>query len=153
VLSDQYRMNSTMTTIASLLYVIGSIFFIPSTGLIVQGTVIFIFGSALLLIGQCLKVIYQGQSVNNGTIQFHLSNYNRDLMALYFDLMVAVGALLFFLGSILFLPTVNRSYIINQIGTTIYVFGAVMFFLSGLILTYQNYTRLNPATDLPYRRL
>jgi hypothetical protein len=130
-------LNFFMSATGSFLYLLGSIFFIPSTGLIVAGTIIFIPGSAAIFLSQSWKVWRQGLTVAHGKRTFELSNYKGDVPALCVDAAAGLGGLAYCIGSILFLPSINTSDTVNQICSTIYVIGGLLFFLSGVALTYR----------------
>ena len=128
-------LNFAMSAVGSLLYLIGSVFFIPNTHGIFQGTELFIYGSLVIFFSQMWKLFRQGLDPIEKKI--NVKRYWSDLINVFVNSFLGLGAVLFFVGSIFFLPQYNTSEAVTIIAVNLFVIGSVAFLLSSLCIFYR----------------
>jgi len=128
-------LNFAFSAFGSFLYLIGSILFIPSLQSVVLGTEVFIVGSIIIFLSQTWKLYRAGctdeMNINNKV--FICENLMNDTPALGVDLNAGLGGFAYFIGSILFLPSIGES----EQAAHWFVFGGLLFALSGIFLVFR----------------
>ena len=134
-------LNFAFSAFGSFLYLVGSILFIPSLNTTTIGTEVFIIGSAVIFASQSWKVYRAGciDESNPYNKIFVFDNLMNDTPAFGVDLNAGLGGLAYFIGSILFLPSMGE----YEQAAYWFVFGGSLFALSGLFLCFRYFCTLN----------
>lgn len=119
----QLGANQSLSVLGSTLYLIGSVYFIPSMGCIEAGTWLFIVGSAVIVLSQSLKIAAGLVDTPHALVEWgaHL------------------GALSFFIGSILFLPEFNTTEATENEAAWFYITGSLFFCQLAIAVTYREF--------------
>jgi hypothetical protein len=136
--SDQteIEINVYGSMCGSALYLAGSILFIPIfENYLSIGEWFFILGSTFCYLSLSWK-IYRSVCMNSTDHKFHFFNLLKNLPTLTIDIISIIGNLCFFIGTILFLPYVNKTDIVQNRAAFFFVFGSACFTLSSFILQY-----------------
>lgn len=116
-------------------YLAGSILFIPVfVNYLTVGEWFFIFGSTFSYSSLIWKM-YRS-ACQNFDQKFHLRTLFRDIPLLALDLLSTIGNICFFIGTILFLPQINRSDGRENRAAFLFVLGSGCFVSSSLVLQY-----------------
>lgn len=134
-------LNYAFSAFGSFLYLIGSILFIPSLNSITLGTEVFIVGSIVIFLSQMWKLYRIGcnDETNGDSKIFICENLMNDTPALGVDLNAGLGGFAYFIGSILFLPSFGQ----YEVAANWFVFGGLLFSLSGMFLMYRYFCTNN----------
>jgi hypothetical protein len=134
-------LNFAFSAFGSFLYLIGSILFIPSLDSITLGTEVFIVGSIVIFLSQMWKIYRIGctDETNADSKVFICENLMSDTPALGVDLNAGLGGFAYFIGSILFLPSIGQ----YEQAANWFVFGGLLFSLSGMFLMYRYFCTFN----------
>lgn len=125
-------MNQFLSFLGSFQYLIGSIYFIPQLDHEVLGTWLFITGSGFIVVSQVLKFLIGLP----------------DLPSKILELNSGLGAFCFLVGSIIFLPMHNTSYVTEDVAATWFVVGSFNFFITAVTITYRHFCYSgNPLPD------
>ncbi|CAF3744721.1 unnamed protein product [Rotaria socialis] len=134
--------NFFMSACGSAFYLAGSILFIPIFDKeLIYGEWFFIVGSAFIYVSQAWKV-YRSATINiqdRHDSRFRLSNFLNDIPALGVDGFAGIGGVFYFIGTILFLPSFNKSESDAVTVAILFVCGGTGFTLSGLFLQYRHH--------------
>ncbi|CAF1231849.1 unnamed protein product [Didymodactylos carnosus] len=137
-------LNFFMSACGSALYLAGSILFLQIFEKeLVVGEWLFIVGSAVIYLSQVWKLYRSGcTNIDDRHDQsFTIKNILNDKPALGIDLFAGLGAIFYFIGTILFLPNFNTSPSgwTEERSSWLFVAGGTCFTLSGLFLQYRHY--------------
>ncbi|KAJ1425794.1 hypothetical protein B484DRAFT_88312 [Ochromonadaceae sp. CCMP2298] len=122
------------TAFGSLLFIVGSILLIPSSGAFRDGAVVFVLGCAIVVAASAAKIWERGRIKTPGSgeaeTHFKLSNLSDDRLFVGKEISAGVGALLYLVGSIYFLPAcANESY-----GAGLFIIGSLFYMVSAMFL-------------------
>jgi hypothetical protein len=134
-IGEQMKPMTVVSFLGSILFLIGSILFIPAQT-VVLGTKLFIVGCGIFtalagwkLFNDKLLRLTQGVTL--------ISSDNHDHRALWVTALGGLGAVLFLIGSVLYLPDidVNRdtdwtAWAFFQVGSTLYTVSAILSWMS-----------------------
>ena len=116
-------------------YLAGSILFLPIfANYVVIAEWCFIFGTTICYSSLFWKMYRTG--CQNSDEKFHFRTLLRDITTLAMDIFSIIGNLLFFVGTILFLPYVNLSDAAENRAVFFFVTGSGCFVCSSLVLLY-----------------
>lgn len=127
----------------SSFYLLGSILYIPSFDAIVLGTILFIPGSAFIMLAQAWKLYRMGllsKGNEKGARSFSTMNWQKDKHSVFIEWTAGMGALVYFIGSFLFLP---ENYVNEQTlwhGAAWFEIGGIFFGLTSVALFYRALT-------------
>ncbi len=134
--------NFFASACGSALYLAGSILFIPVfKNELVLGEWFFIIGSTFIYVSQAWKV-YRAACTNLNdphNHRFRLSNLLNDIPALGVDGFAGLGGVFYFIGTIFFLPSLNKTDSDAVRSAVLFVFGGTCFTLSGFFLQYRHH--------------
>jgi hypothetical protein len=127
--------NFFLSFLGSLLYLIGSVMFIPYFQQIITGIYVFIVASFVIIVSQAWKII-KGGIYSWRIMQFSFLNYN-DVPALLVDLNTFFGAVFYLIGSIYFLPDIDKKAADTRESTNFFVIGGVFYVVSCIFIVYR----------------
>lgn len=117
------------------LYLAGSILFIPTfANYLTIGEWFFILGSTFCSISLLWKIYRLG--TNNINQKFHCRTLFNEFATLLMDSFSMIGNICFFIGTICFLPYINKDDFAENRAAFFFVFGSGCFLLSSIILQY-----------------
>ncbi|CAF1389038.1 unnamed protein product [Didymodactylos carnosus] len=137
------ELNLFMSVCGSALYLTGSIFFLQMFAkYLIIGEWLFIIGSAVIYISQCWKLWRSGcTNVHNRQDQtFSIYNLLNNIPTFGVDFFAAIGGIFYFMGTVLYLPTFNKSDWDEPRVSRLFVAGGICFTISGLCLIYRYYS-------------
>jgi len=134
--------NFFVSACGSALYLAGSILFIPTfKDQLLLGEWFFIIGSTFIYVSQAWK-IYRSACTNPADIndrRFRISNLLNDVPALGVDGFAGIGGFFYFIGTIFFLPSLNKTDADGVRAAVLFVCGGTCFTLSGFFLQYRHH--------------
>jgi len=134
--------NFFASACGSALYLAGSILFIPFFDKeLVAGEWLFIVGSTFIYLSQAWKVYRAGCTNPSDRFdqKFRLANYANDYPALGVDGFAGLGGVFYFIGTIFFLPQLNKTDADAVRSAILFVCGGTCFTLSGFFLQYRHH--------------
>ena len=134
--------NFFASACGSALYLAGSILFIPTFEKeLVLGEWFFIIGSTFIYLSQAWKVFRSGCTNPSDRFdhRFRFSNLFNDKPALGVDGFAGLGGVFYFIGTIFFLPALNKTDADAIRSAVLFVCGGTCFTLSGFFLQYRHH--------------
>lgn len=135
-------LNFFASACGSGLYLSGSILFIPGfEAYVLLGQLLIMAGSSVIFFSQVAKLYRLGctSPADRFNDRFYVSNLFNSIAILAFETFTALGAVSFFVGTILFQPYFNVNNVANDIASATYLCGGISFTLSGLFLLYHRF--------------
>ena len=134
-------LNYGFSAFGSFLYLIGSILEIPALNTSTSGTIALILGSLTIVISQTWKIYRAGckNDLNAKDIEFQYINLFSHKVALCVDVNAGLGGFAYFVGCILYLPSIADS----AQGVIWFILGGLFFTISGLFLAYRYFGTLD----------
>ena len=136
--------NYFLSMAASSMYLIGSIFFLPKyADLAVIGVALFIAASIAIYLSEGWKIARlactNAADVNDH--RFHFANIRENLQAIFISFIAVLGGVLYFVGSVLFLPRYVTTNWGEDRAAGLLTAGGVFFILAALLLQHHYYCR------------
>lgn len=143
-------LNAFVSFCGSTLYLVGSIYFLPSfSSEVLVGDWLFIIGSAFIFCSQAWKIIQSASNNPDNHLdrRFHCGNIFHHPMALLTNLFTGFGGVLYFVGTIYFLPSINETDTDGTRAAILFVCGGISFTLAGILLQFIHFTEKKESSD------
>ena len=150
----EMALNTLLTAVGSLSYLIGCILFIPELEKETIGDILFIPGSAVIMISESWKIYRSGCTIINengeystdGEFSFSHIWYG-DYIGFYEDITILIGATIFLIGSVLFLPVYDQDDYDTDIAAITFVIGSLFFIFSAIFMMIQCFSSTGSSTS------
>ena len=137
-------LNSLLTTTGSVFYLLGCILFIPQLNSEGPGDIIFIPGSCIIMISEGWKLHRAGCVYKQEDGYMYIGRSFRwihvwkgELVFFMGDLATWLGAALFLVGSIVFLPQYDTNTHDADVAASIFLIGSILYLFCALCLCWK----------------
>lgn len=149
--SAKIEINQYCTTCGMIFFLVGSVFFIPTfEKYLTFGEWCFILGSGISALSLLWKLVRSARFSADDLAdrRFRLHNLLKDRSSLFMDGCSVIGNLLFFVGTIFFLPSFSITDSDENRAVSFFVCGSACFLISSLYLQYTLYCSSHKQTTV-----